>query len=215
MNFQAAADYWSYLEEELVLNPPLEVVQELHRCLFGAEPAMQPGELKSSTNFVKLTGGQYQWFTLPQDVPGEFARLRDQLQMLSAQFIPGLAGQAGEGAVLHAIFLAFAHARMIYIHPFADGNGRVARWISHAQAQLLHRVTSPLAKLLADSQQGKQGKDNRKYLVGLQQAPVNLFFLATLCQLPEEPALPFPLDPPYQIPAPRRSRPPTPHEGQL
>ena len=43
-------------------------------------------------------------------------------------------GFAGLGAGSRIMAMAAAHHRLIYIHPFLDGNGRVSRLMSHAMA---------------------------------------------------------------------------------
>jgi Fic family protein len=41
---------------------------------------------------------------------------------------------ASLGAAARVVAIAFAHHRLIHIHPFPDGNGRVSRLLAHAMA---------------------------------------------------------------------------------
>jgi fido (protein-threonine AMPylation protein) len=203
MNFEAAAKYWGTLEKELVLNPPLDVIQDLHRRLFADEPDYRAGQLKASANYVPLKGGQFQWFTLPHDVEQEFDLLNAQLAGLLREM-----EKAEEAEPMCGVYLAFAHARMIYIHPFVDGNGRLLRWVAHAQSGALAFEMGEFEQLFRNTLEGKHGAENWSYIEALQQAPNNLFHLVRFFQREDAPEPDFPLPPPHAIPSKRDSRPP-------
>lgn len=119
-----------------------DVVSALHRHLFAQLPdadrrlsdgsVMSPGAWRSGE--VKV--GQHE---APQAdrVPAFLARMQ------------AVYGAVREGE-LAVVAVACAHHRLAWIHPFADGNGRVARLHSHVllhRMGLTHGVWSPLRGL--------------------------------------------------------------------
>lgn len=74
-----------------------------------------PGRYKVQPNNVRTATGEFFPFAEPLDVP---ARMRDYMQTLNSGYKP-------EGDLL--AHLAFIHHEFLLIHPFDDGNGRVAR----------------------------------------------------------------------------------------
>lgn len=62
--------------------------------------------------------------------PMEAAKIRPALELFEREYRPGR--PAGD---LGLIAVAAAHHRLTWIHPFLDGNGRVARLFSHAHLQ--------------------------------------------------------------------------------
>ena len=77
--------------------------------------ALRPGEYKQTLNFRQLPDGSIEPFAPPALVPDEIGRLVQQLN--SAVF----------AAAHPAVQAAYVHRAITHIHPFADGNGRVAR----------------------------------------------------------------------------------------
>ena len=73
------------------------------------------GEYKQSPNNPTTSSGRVHHYAPPEDTASELARLTDELA--SPAF-------AGAHPVVQA---AYAHYAYICVHPFADGNGRVAR----------------------------------------------------------------------------------------
>jgi Fic family protein len=86
----------------------------------GERLAVVPGEIRSRT--VKIG------FHLPPDG----SELNDCLERFAEVY------SNPEGKLQRIIAIAAAHHRFLWIHPFLDGNGRVARLMSHA---MLRRVT--------------------------------------------------------------------------
>ncbi len=75
-----------------------------------------PGEYKSSPNNVRLPNGDIFFFASVEDTPPRMAALMDWLR------------QELESPTLHPVALAAKlHHDFVLIHPFGDGNGRVAR----------------------------------------------------------------------------------------
>ncbi len=87
------------------------------------------GEYKRDDNHVLLPGGEMLMFAPAQEVRPEMARL---VATLGSE----------EFAAAHSVVqAAFAHHALTHIHPFADGNGRVARTL--ASVYLLRSVSLP------------------------------------------------------------------------
>jgi len=94
---------------------PLEITEDLirglHRLFYQRQDAVNAGQYRDIR--VIITGTEYVP-PAPERVPG-----------LMREFITALSENS---AKLHpVIFAAYAHRRLVDIHPFADGNGRAAR----------------------------------------------------------------------------------------
>ena len=72
------------------------------------------GEYKSSPNHVKTQSGAIHYYALPQETPARMNDLMNWLKENAENYHP---------LVLSAIF----HHKFVEIHPFDDGNGRMAR----------------------------------------------------------------------------------------
>lgn len=77
--------------------------------------ALERGVYKTEPNNVTLKDGSTHWYASPADVPGEMHRLMEEIR--SEAFLAA-------NPILQA---SFAHYAFVAIHPFADGNGRLAR----------------------------------------------------------------------------------------
>jgi Fic family protein len=78
------------------------------------------GKYKTQPNHVKTQTGQIHYYATPEDTPALMNELMNfYKQALNEKGIHSL--------VLSALF----HHRFVAIHPFADGNGRTARWLSN------------------------------------------------------------------------------------
>ena len=82
------------------------------------EQALPRGAYKSTSNHVALADGQFHAYAPPGDVPTEMHRLVTELSTPRFE---------AAHPVLQA---AYAHHALAQIHPFADGNGRVARIVA-------------------------------------------------------------------------------------
>lgn len=110
---------YEFLKEKIVAKEPitLELTQEIHRILTSGtyderryiENGERPGEFKKH-DYVT---GLYEVGSPPEDVEQDLADLLSEIQ-----------DYAGKDTLKVA---AYFHARFEYIHPFADGNGRVGR----------------------------------------------------------------------------------------
>jgi hypothetical protein len=97
----------------------VELLAERHRVLMAARPETRPGQFKVKPN---LAGG-YQ-FVLPELVEGTLIRGFDLLD--------AVADPLGRAAAIMAL--------VTEVHPFDDGNGRVARLTSNAELSVVGQV---------------------------------------------------------------------------
>jgi len=110
---------YELLKEKIVKKEPLsvELVKEIHRALTGGtydeyryiENEERPGEFKKHDYVI----GIHEAGSAAEDVENDMAEL-----------IAEVNGYNGPEILKAAAYL---HARLEYIHPFADGNGRVGR----------------------------------------------------------------------------------------
>ena len=131
---------WPQLFEPVLL-------QALHQHLFEQLPAL---DRQSEQGDVLVPGA---WRTRDVSVGGHVAPRADAVPLFLARFAAVYGRtRAGELAV---VAVAAAHHRLTWVHPFIDGNGRVARLHSQVLLQglgLTNGVWSPLPGL-ARSQQ--------------------------------------------------------------
>lgn len=106
------------------------VIRELHKLLLHEPYKVQArtpqggstwkwvklGEYKTEPNFVLTTTGAVKQFTLPQDTPAKMQELMEWFRKTASD-------PSTHPIMLAAIF----HNRFTQIHPFDDGNGRMAR----------------------------------------------------------------------------------------
>ncbi|WP_325591062.1 Fic family protein [Iamia sp.] len=104
-----------------------------HRVLTAIgvqERALALGSYKSDPNHVQLGDGSFHSYAPVGRVPDEMHRLVTEMRSTAFLDAP---------AVVQA---AFAHHALTAVHPFADGNGRVARLV--ASVWLVRAVSIPL-----------------------------------------------------------------------
>ena len=159
-NCALAIEYWASVGS---LIPDLEQIINLHATFFkGYHPPQKVGRLKVVENTVAN-----RIFTHPDDVEKDYSLLVHDAQELLDQMVPPPSdipdpekfdcwpapGDA-KAWIQRAFFVAHFHARLIFIHPFSDGNGRVARLVAWGQAQRLFPAVSA-AKFGAQEVDGK------------------------------------------------------------
>ncbi len=105
-----------------------------------------PGEYKTTANNVRLKTGETFYFTSPEETA---AQMHDLMNWY----------RANEDQLHPAVLAAMLHYRFVRIHPFDDGNGRVARLLMNYH--LLRKGYPPIIIKSAD-------KEN--YLTALQRA---------------------------------------------
>ena len=124
-----------YLERLVQGEEPLTLaaIREIHRVLLG-EPyeavaetpggqrtrrTITPGELKTQPNHVVTETGETHYYARPEETP-------DLMQDLVDDYRAGWA-HVEAGGVDAVVFAADLHHRFADVHPFDDGNGRMAR----------------------------------------------------------------------------------------
>ncbi len=142
---------YEFLKKKIVKREPLglELVKEAHHALTAGtyderryiENDERPGEFKKH-DYVT---GLYEAGAAAGDVESELAEL-----------IAEVNGYAGEEILKAA---AYFHARFEYIHPFADGNGRVGRTLLNYY--LMIRDHPPL--IVHDGEKGRYYEALQKY----------------------------------------------------
>lgn len=98
------------------VRPDEVVIRELHRrVLWAQSPLLTPGEYRRGENRVEDADGNRIFRTPPSgDVPDLMRQLGDWLATTPGRLAP-------------PVVAALAHLEFVAIHPFNDGNGRVAR----------------------------------------------------------------------------------------
>ena len=124
-----------YLERFVRAEEPLTLaaIREIHRVLLG-EPyeavaetpggqrtrrTITPGEFKTQPNHVVTETGETHYYARPEETPALMQGLVDDYR---AGWV-----QVEAGGVDAVVFAADLHHRFASIHPFDDGNGRMAR----------------------------------------------------------------------------------------
>lgn len=118
------ADAEQLFEGYQSLAPTQEILVAGHNLGFGAV-LRNPGKIRGLGNAVSFGGIMG---AEPQRIPIE-------LQMLEKQTVALL--NASDTPEKKCATLAFCHARMLAIHPFQDGNGRISRAFLSGQANKL------------------------------------------------------------------------------
>lgn len=122
-----------YFDEILPEPAGPEFIKWLHREFYrGASDEMLTIS-NENTEFIMVPG---EWRSAPehdvivgQHIPPSSHRVGDFMDHFASRYE---FARMGTGARILAV--ASAHHRLNYIHPFADGNGRVSRLMSHAMA---------------------------------------------------------------------------------
>lgn len=146
-NVKKAHAYLSDLGTARILVPGLEDVRAVHAAFVGSDPQDKlidkrpidspPGVLKTGANFIGLEGNRFMHFCPPDRVVPAYEELLEEMRRLQARLkIPADSTGDDPLKILKFQYVASFHVRFMYIHPFADGNGRVGR--SFALFQLIH-----------------------------------------------------------------------------
>jgi Fic family protein len=111
----------------------IEFIEFAHRTLYrfmpeqflgadssGQNPIIRPGEFRKSRREDVSVG---------RHVPPSSERVEDFMRHFAERLRMGVIGPSAS-----VLALAAAHHRFAFIHPFVDGNGRVARFMTHAMA---------------------------------------------------------------------------------
>lgn len=151
-----------YLEQVVQSREPLTLasIREMHGLLLG-EPyetwaetpdgqrvrrTITPGEFKTMPNHVRTETGETHYYARPEEVPALMQDLMDLVR-------DGWADVEG-GAVHPVVFASDVHHRFAAIHPFDDGNGRMARLLMNL---VLMRAGYPPAVLRQQNRRAYYG----------------------------------------------------------
>lgn len=112
----------------------VDFISYLHREFYrGASAEML--RVKGKAGAFAFEPGKFRWMpqhdvSVGRHVPPGSDRVADFMAYFERRFV-----FAGLGMASRILAIPAAHHRFNYIHPFADGNGRVSRLMSHAMAQ--------------------------------------------------------------------------------
>jgi Fic family protein len=112
-----SSDFILYLHREFYRDAPESMLRIKGA---GREFVMEPGKWRSRPEHDVAVG---------QHIPPSSNRVPDFMSYFERRY-----HQQGRGMGSRILALPAAHHRLNYIHPFADGNGRVSRLMSHAMA---------------------------------------------------------------------------------
>lgn len=176
-------------EPELVPTDP-EIIRWVHRVFYEKLPHEMWRVKTRSGNVAPVTPGA--WRTGLVDVGAHVAPAPEVVAPMLARLDAGYRKLTDVSAV---IAIAAMHHRLLWVHPFDDGNGRVARLISHAQvvragldagglwslARGLARRREDYRRTLADADQPRRNDlDGRGNLSARALTEFCAFFLATM-----------------------------------
>jgi Fic family protein len=113
----ASSEFILWLHREFYRDAPEEMLRMRGA---GREFVMEPGAWRSGPEHDVVVG---------RHAPPSSKRVPDFMRYFSERYAFSRMGKAGR-----IVSMAAAHHRLNYIHPFADGNGRVSRLMSHAMA---------------------------------------------------------------------------------
>ena len=106
--------------EHTTMRLSCDLLKDMHRCVCGAHRP-DAGRWKTTNNFVPISRGHDTWFA--SRLTTFFQFVPDYMESLHERFNP-LWGSSS----IHPLLLVAAYSLdVLYIHPFSDGNGRVAR----------------------------------------------------------------------------------------
>jgi Fic family protein len=115
----ASTEFISWLHKEFYRDAPQEALLIKAN---GRSIAMVPGQMRSTPN-ENVSVGRHQ--------PPSSEHVAEFMRFFAGRYQFERLGRAARILAIPA-----AHHRLNYIHPFADGNGRVSRLMSHAMAQM-------------------------------------------------------------------------------
>ena len=108
-------------------------INALHRLFYKEIDEAKAGVYRREEVFI--TGSSYP-LTKPEDIPGEMKTLADWIHTKRSKYHP-------------VEFAALLHKKFVFIHPYIDGNGRVARLLMNTaliQAGYMMAVIPPVLR---------------------------------------------------------------------
>jgi len=157
-------------EERLPEPASIEFIRWLHRQFYQDAPK-ELLLIRGAAHEFLMTPGE--WRSQPQHdvevgrhVPPSSGRVGDFMTYFEQRYrFEGL-GKAGRVLAIPA-----AHHRLNYIHPFADGNGRVSRLMSHAMAHLAGIGAHGLWSISRGLARGLKSRSEYKQMMDLADTP--------------------------------------------
>lgn len=225
-----AMQYWS--NQTSVLIPSLEQIQNLHFEMMNGYRSIIAGKIKEVPNFIPTEGGNLN-FTSPKHVPSDYEKLVNHSHLLKQGLGPmpqenetldinnpdhWPASDDDQSWINRALFIAHFHWRLIYIHPFDDGNGRTTRMVAWEQARRLfpdvYRLQWHAEPANDSGVRAVNTKDHYFYssmnyssakaayteaIQNIRPPQPNLYYLASYFNFKEGLQLPFPLYSPFSF----------------
>jgi len=150
----ASAEFVRWLHREFYREAPEDTLR-----ITGADRnfRMQPGEWRSLPEHDVTVG---------RHLPPSSARVPEFMQYFADRYRFEPLGKAGR-----ILAMATAHHRLNYIHPFADGNGRVSRLMSHAMAHAAGIGAHGLWSISRGLARGLESRGEYKQMMDLADTP--------------------------------------------
>ena len=113
--YRRVLTYILHMIDDPDVKPDLQTIKSLHFLLLEHDFTKSPGRFRQSEIYVRDDASDQIVYTGPdpQDVPGLMRELSESIEV------------QGESSAIVAA--AMAHLNLVMIHPFRDGNGRMAR----------------------------------------------------------------------------------------
>jgi Fic family protein len=158
------------MEDQLPEPASIEFIRWLHGQFYHDVPK-EMLLIKGDGNEFTMKPGE--WRTLPQHdvevgrhIPPSSERVADFMKYFEERYrFQGL-GRAGRVLAIPA-----AHHRLNYIHPFADGNGRVSRLMSHAMTHVAGIGAHGLWSISRGLARGLKSRSEYKQMMDLADTP--------------------------------------------
>ena len=150
----ASVDFIQWLHREFYRDVPRSMRQVGGT---GRDCVMVAGRWRSSAVHDVVVG---------RHLPPASARVDDFMRYFAERYRLAPLGKASR-----IIAMAAAHHRLNYIHPFADGNGRVSRLMSHAMAWSADIAAHGLWSISRGLARGLASRDEYKQMMNLADTP--------------------------------------------
>lgn len=109
-----AEQFYEFIDKYLSLDElSFENILDIHNFLYGQEDKKNAGKLRDKAAFLTSI---FLVFTPPDKIKNELDSMLNNMKINKGKFHP-------------IEYAAFVHLNFVFIHPFFDGNGRVARFL--------------------------------------------------------------------------------------
>lgn len=155
------------------LNEPASIsfISELHRQFYLHTPEEMLWVQESEHRF-KMIPGEFRSLPEHDVVVGRHIPPSSQHVLAFMQYFESQFQKNKLMGITHQVTaIAIAHHRLNYIHPFADGNGRVSRLMSHAMAQTFGVGAHGLWSISRGLARGLSSRSEYKSMMDLADTP--------------------------------------------